>query len=163
MTLLNIMTAAFIALLGLSAVSGVTFHNRIQRPSCWSAPCWSFTSPAIQLASIQYECAAWHDMTTTHQSAAAKVPCQGKCMATWKKCAGTGIAAQRACCSAKDVCVYKDATYSQCRPKSKPLPKEWKNAKVITCTRALFMPNAVRDSMARLAICSQASNAQRCL
>jgi hypothetical protein len=89
--------------------------------------------------SIRHDCRSLHDAS---DNAGADLPCKGSCVGTWKKCAGTGIAGQRPCCIDNDVCVYKDASYSQCRPRSKPLPS-WPNAKVITCKRACSSVSAV--------------------
>jgi hypothetical protein len=68
-------------------------------------------------------------------SVRADIPtCTKGCSKTWGKCAGTGITGVQQCCSEKDHCVQKNASYSQCLEKSKKLPA-WPGVRILTCNR----------------------------
>jgi hypothetical protein len=79
-------------------------------------------------------------MLSTHASAPCNFACSGpteggcagSCAKSYGKCAGKGISGVKACCNEKDHCVFRNKNYSQCRPKSKPLPS-WPDARVLSC------------------------------
>jgi hypothetical protein len=66
---------------------------------------------------------------------AAQTTCADGCANTWDKCSGKGIEGVLQCCNDSDHCVKKNSHFSQCRPKSKTLPK-WPDLEILTCRRA---------------------------
>lgn len=55
----------------------------------------------------------------------------GECRARWDQCGGRGFETISPCCQG-DVCVTKNAFYSQCRPADKQVPAGW-NGTVTEC------------------------------
>ena len=53
-------------------------------------------------------------------------------MGTYDKCAGNGVDGVLDCCSDADHCVQKNMFFSQCRPVSKDIPKDW-DGTILTC------------------------------